>query len=474
MKFILNNNILGDIINQLDEGIHVIDIKGETILYNNAMAKLEGLEIHDVINKHIFDIFPSLDESTSTLYTVMKTGRPIINKVQSYLNYNGEKIVTMNTTMPLFEEGKKVGAFEIAQNITEIKELSERLVDLKQELININNRGNNKAEKEKKYYTFEDIIGNSELFKRAIDIGRKASETSSNVFIYGETGTGKELFAQSIHYSGIRSNEHFVAQNCAALPESLLESILFGTVKGSFTGAVDRAGLFEQAHGGTLLLDEINSMGLNLQAKLLRVIQEGYIRRVGGLKDIPVDVRIIATTNESPEQAIDQGKIRRDLFYRLNVVFIEVPLLKDRIKDIRLLSEYFIKKFNKLLDKNVWIISENVFKIFEQHSWPGNVRELQNVIEGAMNLIRNDEHVIKENHLPPYINKLMKKKGNILQSFKEIDVEEPLPNIISQVEKEIILKRLEENDYNISKAARSMKIKRQTLQHKLKKYEIFI
>lgn len=458
--------VLQNILHYIDEGIHVIDNKGNTILYNDAMARLEGLDKESVINKNILDIFPSLDENSSTLLTVMNTGRPIVNRNQTYLNYKGNKITTMNTTIPLFIDGEKVGALEIAKDITKIKALSEQVIDLQQELFK---KDRENVKPSIKRYTFENIIGNSSEIKKAIDIARKASMSDSTVLIYGETGTGKELFSQSIHYCGKRKNKPFIAQNCAALPESLLESILFGTVKGSFTGALDRPGLFEQANGGTLLLDEINSMGLTLQSKLLRVLQEGYIRRVGGLRDIPIDVRIIATTNEDPLVAIEKGTLRKDLYYRLNVISIKVPPLRERKEDLKLLCDYFIRKYNKKLNKDVWMLSEYVYEYFLKYTWPGNVRELENLIEGAINFISKDEHVLKKEHFPSYI---IDENTEIIDIQDKINLENSLPEIMSEIEKKLIIHALKSTENNITKAANKLNIKRQTLQHKIKKYKI--
>ncbi|WP_069649415.1 sigma-54 interaction domain-containing protein [Caloranaerobacter ferrireducens] len=458
--------VLQNILHYIDEGIHVIDNQGNTILYNDAMARLEGLDKESVLDKNILDIFPSLDENSSTLLTVMNTGRPIVNRNQTYLNYKGNKITTMNTTIPLFINDEKVGALEIAKDITKIKALSEQVIDLQQELFK---KDRENVKPSIKRYTFENIIGNSSEIKKAIDIARKASMSDSTVLIYGETGTGKELFSQSIHYCGKRKNKPFIAQNCAALPESLLESILFGTVKGSFTGALDRPGLFEQANGGTLLLDEINSMGLTLQSKLLRVLQEGYIRRVGGLKDIPIDVRIIATTNEDPIIAIEKGTLRKDLYYRLNVISIKVPSLRERKEDLKLLCDYFIRKYNKKLNKDVWMISEHVYEHFLNYTWPGNVRELENLIEGAINFISKDEHVLKKEHFPSYI---IEESTEIIDIKDKINLENSLPEIISEIEKKLIIFALKSAGNNITKAANKLNIKRQTLQHKIKKYKI--
>ena len=384
-------------------------------------------------------------------------------KKQTYLNKDGKEITTINTTMPLIMNKDVVGAIEIAKNITEIQELSETILELQKEI----NTPNRKIKKIKKY-TFENIFGKDPEFSVSLSVARKASKTSASVFIYGETGTGKELIAQSIHYEGSRKNMPFLAQNCAALPETLLEGILFGTAKGGFTGAIDRPGLFEQSNGGTLLLDEVNSMPYELQAKLLRVLQEGYIRRVGGMKDIPIDVRIIATTNEQPFVLLNKGILRKDLYYRLNIIPINVPPLRERKLDIIPLGEIFIKKYNDLYEKQVWLISDKAKEKLLNYTWPGNVRELENVIMAALSMI-DDEHVINEyNILTPEID-------NYFNNFNNIQSEignKSLNEILEDIEKNIIIDALKKNSANISKTAKELGIKRQTLQHKLKKYTL--
>jgi len=462
-----NEIILQNILQHGDIGIHAIDNNKKTIVYNGAMSKLEGLKEETVINRDLLEIFPSLDEESSTLINVMRTGQSIINRTQTYLNLKGQKIVTVNSTLHLIHKVKIVEALKIAKNVTHIKKLSDQLIDLQNEL-NINNK--EKQKKTIKKYKFKDIIGNNKKLKKAIEVGRRGSKSTSSVLIYGETGSGKELFAQSIHYDGPRKNKPFIAQNCAAIPDSLLEGILFGTEKGGFTGAVDRPGIFEQANGGTLMLDEINSMTLSLQAKLLRVLQEGYIRRVGRIKDIPIDVKIIATTNEDPVESVKKGALRKDLYYRLNVIYIAIPPLKERLDDIPILCEHFIKKYNKELDKDIWLVSEEVLSCFQNYSWPGNVRELENAIESAMNYISEDEHVLKKEHFISNRHIIdSKPKTNL---FKKIDEGKALPELIEDIEKKIIIQGLTKNNNNISHTARELGIKRQTLQHKLKKYDI--
>lgn len=380
----LNELLVQNILRHGNIGVHVIDKDRKTVVYNEAMAELEGLEIFQVLDKDVLDIFPSLNEYTSTLIKVINTGEPIINSTQTYFNYRGHSITTISSTLPLIAEGMVIGAMEVAQDVTNLRKLSDQLLELQQELKQT--KQETKKSPQIRKYHFSNIIGNNKGLSVAKEIGEKASETPSSVLIFGETGTGKELFAQSIHNHGLRKDQTFIAQNCAAIPDTLLEGILFGTEKGGFTGAVEREGIFEQANGGTLLLDEINSMSLPLQAKLLRVLQEGYIRRIGGLMDIPVDVRIIATTNEDPRTSIENGTLRRDLYYRLSVINIHIPPLRERIDDLELLIGFFIQKYNKLLNKSIENVSEEVLADFKNYIWPGNIRELENFIEGAMNM----------------------------------------------------------------------------------------
>ena len=456
--------ILQIILQSVEEGIHVVDEEGTTIFYNQAMADLEGMQIEDVVGKKLLEVFPSLNPETSTHLRVLSTGKPIVDESQSYLNNIGKQIMTVNTTIPLTYLNEKIGALEIAKNITKIKHLSEEILRLQQQLTEAPHTPRNTIRK----YTFEDLHGRNASFLSAVRVAKRAASSNSSVLIYGETGTGKEIFAQSIHYHSNRSDKPFLAQNCAALPESLLEGILFGTTKGSFTGAIDRPGIFEQANGGTILLDEINSMGLLLQSKLLRVLQEGYIRRIGGLKDVPIDVRIIATTNEDPLEAVQRGLIRKDLYYRLSVVNITIPSLKERQEDILLLAERFINEFNQALNKEVWMLSSSIHKQFMAYSWPGNVRELRNVIEGAMNLIQ-EEHILKEEHFPTHIMKAVKEES--LRSTNQIELGQydGLKELLEAIELNLIEAAMKKHSNNITHAAKELRISRQVLQHKLKR-----
>jgi arginine utilization regulatory protein len=460
--------ILDVLLKYIDEGIHIVDQNGKTVIYNEAMEKLEGLKKDDVLGRKLLDVFPSLSESTSTLLRALEEKAPIIDRYQTYMNKGGHKIATLNSTIPLMSGSGIIGALEISKDYTGLKSMYEKISLLQQELFK-----DNDVQKENKHrlYEFSDLIGYSREFLNTISMAKKAASSLSAVLVYGETGTGKELIAQAIHSYSVRKDKPFIAQNCAAIPEGLLESLLFGTVKGSFTGAVNRPGLFEQADGGTLMLDEINSMDIKLQSKLLRVIQEGYVRRVGGLNDIPIDVRIIATTNELPSRAIEEGNLRSDLYYRLSVININLPPLRQRREDIPLLVSHFINQYNRLLSKDIWHVSEDVEEALISYTWPGNVRELKNYIEGAMNLASNG-HVIAREHFSPYVQSIIFKDN--LMGYASYDLQGGLQEIIDSAEKKIITEALEKSGGNISQCARALKIKRQTLQHKMKKYNIIL
>ncbi|MBQ3437645.1 MAG: sigma 54-interacting transcriptional regulator [Fusobacterium sp.] len=482
MRAEIGIEILKKVLENIDEGVHFIDKNGVTRLYNHNMSEIENINQESVLGKRFStNIFKSMSERDSTLLRVLKEKIEIRNNLQKYLNRNGKEIITVNSTIPIEMNGEIIGALEIAKNMTSIKSLSDEVIKLQkvnEDLIENEKIIDKKIIKKEKKYNFQEIVGQSEQIKKSIDMARKASQSEAAVFIFGETGTGKELLSQSIHYNSNRKNGPFLAINCAALPEGLFEGILFGTAKGGFTGAVDKAGLFEQANGGTLLLDEINSIPPQLQAKLLRVLQEKVVRRVGGTKDIPVDVRIISTTNENPKDIIKSGRLRLDLYYRLNVIFLEIPPLRERKKDILLLVEKFIENYNRKLNKDVRGISEEVEKIFTSYIWPGNIRELDNIIYSSM--VMTDNEVIDKNSLNMYWdNELFeeKKEKDIyvnLTGIKEEmgDLSQKLDDKLSQVEEEYIKNAIVSYPNNLSKAAAFLGISRQALQYKMKKYNI--
>lgn len=434
----------------VSEGIHIVNKEGRTLLYNDVMSELEG----------------SRKKESSTIIKAMETGKPIVDNIEEWWNKDGKGITTINSAWPIFEDGKIVGAVEVARDVSRVRELIDDFVCVDSNVC---------KDGFEDMCTFDDIVGDSPRLSKAKEIGRMASRTSSNVLIIGESGTGKELFAEAIHNYSDRRNMPYIVENCAAIPANLLESLLFGTVKGAFTGAIDRIGLFQQADGGTLVLDEINSMPMSLQSKLLRVLQEGRFRPIGGEKEEEVNVRIIAITNKDPLELIRKGKLREDLFYRLSVVNLFIPPLRKRGKeDIDLLTEFFIKNISGELMKRDITISDEMMEYFYSYSWPGNVRELENIIEGAINLL-NDGEKITLRHLPYYLKNDVKflegfprdTKSNSIESIIEEDIS--LHDYLDCIEKEIVKEALDMADGNVTKAAKILKITRQSLQYKIDK-----
>ncbi|WP_423407119.1 sigma-54 interaction domain-containing protein [Heyndrickxia sp. MSNUG] len=456
----VTEEILSAILKCIDEAIHVVNTNGITIFYNEVAAQHDGLDIKEVIGKPLLSVFPSLNEQSSTLLKVIETKKPIFNETQSFVNLHGRKIETVNTTLPIFVQGELIGAVEIAKDYSRIKQLSERLVEVHKSL----KHRSGKTLKQQAAYTFSDMLSKNKNFEQIKQKAEKLAKSDSPILVYGESGTGKELFVQSIHNASNRSAGPFIAQNCAAIPENLLESILFGTSKGSYTGAVDRPGLFELANGGTLFLDELNSMPIDLQAKLLRVLEDGAVRRVGSTNVVSVNVRVISAMNVYPGDAMEKNQLRTDLFYRLNVLTFELMPLRQRKEDILYLSQIFIGHYNKKLRKHITGLDDQVTAVFIGHQWPGNVRELKHTIEYMMNVCEGQ--VLTENDLPVML-KHMTPMDEILKPVRSNSfiLREQLKNF----ERELITDALEACNGNIQKAAALLDIPRQTLQYKLKK-----
>ena len=391
---------------------------------------------------------------------VIKTGEPILNEIQEF-PYDSYVVRSINTTMPIKENGKLVGVANMIRYLDGPFKRNEIVIDLK----------------EKKdfgiRYHIDDIEGCSESISYLKQKIRMVSETDSAVLIYGETGVGKELVAQSIHGLSSRRNNRFVSQNCAAIPESLLESIIFGTVKGAYTGAENRPGLFEISKGGTLFLDEINSMEITLQAKILRAIEDNEVTRIGSNTPIKTDVRIISALNENPMDCIKNKKLRRDLFYRLSTVEIDIEPLRKRKEDISYMTDYYINYFNKKMNRAIIGIDDDVQKIFSRYEWPGNVRELRNVLEGAFNIATSRK--IKKKYLPNYLLQEFDVEGiemadeHIIRWSNGEDFN--LDEAIKEYERNIIISALH-NSRNLSEAAKKLGISRQNLNYKLNKHSL--
>ncbi|SDO32465.1 sigma-54 interaction domain-containing protein [Alkalicoccus daliensis] len=446
-----------ELLDAIDVGIHIIDMDGSSLVYNRKMSEIEEMNKEEVLRKNIMEIFLFQSEEESRLLQALQSGKVHKNEKQVYFNFKGQEITTINDTFPLVSEGRRIGAVEIARDITKLQLLTRE----------------NAKERTAARFTFDQIIGDSPVLREVIHHAERAARTSSSVLIYGETGTGKELFAQSIHNASSRASAPFVSQNCAALPDSLIEGLLFGSVKGAFTGASSHAGLFEQAEGGTLMLDEINSLSAPLQAKLLRALQEKTIRRLGDTKDRKVDVRIIATMNEDPAAAIEENRLREDLYYRLSVVSIVVPPLRQRRQDIPVLTSYFISKYNEMFQLEVPAITEEVEAVFNRYDWPGNIRELEHMIEGAMNLIYSSE-AIEYSHLPLHLRTKFSTSMDMLPPLEaeaSTFVAKPLKTYLEDVEREYIQQMLARNNQNVTKTAAELGVSRQSLQYRIRRLE---
>ncbi|WP_221566600.1 sigma-54-dependent Fis family transcriptional regulator [Alkalihalobacillus sp. TS-13] len=450
------------------DGITIIDTSG-TILFTvkfNPRFHTEIDENEKIIGQNLFSAFPLLDERSSTLLNVMKTGKPIFRAKQSIVDFRGIEKETTNVSLPIKAHGKIIGSIELSMDISQSEHFPRSVIEIDSSSFD-SRQLKKRINPERAVYSFEDIVTNDEVMTQLKESARKFASGDSSVFIYGETGTGKELFAHAIHNASGRSVKPYITQNCAALPESLIESILFGTKRGSFTGAEDNPGLFELADGGTLFLDEINSMPIHLQAKLLRVLEDGYVRRLGDTKLRKVDVRIITASNIHPSQCVRDGSLRQDLYFRLGVMTLAIPPLRERKKDIPLLVDYFVSKLNKGHDKNIAHISRNSLEVLLGYDWPGNVRELENVIEYALNQADPCEDTLQYNHLEQQIKHLM----NIQQSFSSTKIK-PLKDEIANLEKARIEQAILLTGGNVSKAARMLEIPRQTLQNKMNHYRI--
>lgn len=322
-----------------------------------------------------------------------------------------------------------------------------------------------------KEYSFQNMIGNSPPMHAVFDLVRRVSQAPTNVMITGESGTGKEVVAKAIHYNGPLKDKPFVTINCGAIPENLMESEMFGHKKGSFTGAIiDKVGLFEVADGGTLFLDEVGELPVSIQVKLLRAIQERVIRRVGATEDLKIEVRIIAATNRNLEDMVAKGTFRQDLFYRLNVIGIRTPALRERLEDIAILANHFLKKYNDKLNKNIAGISTEAMDILKNYNYPGNVRELENMIERTVALEAGS--TILPESLPPIVNT---PSGRKMASSNEIEMGDSgleLDKVIGQIEKELLIKAIHSAGGVKKKAAKLLHISFRSMRYRIEKYNL--
>lgn len=437
------------ILNSVQEAIEVADVNGSIKYVNPAFSRVTGIAEIERIGQNIFEASPD-----GALATVLKTGKRVFGHRTQVGGSNAEVV---SNAAPIIVDGKMEGGVVVFQHFTDIMNLME---ELKKSTTIIENLTDKLGQVTTSKYSFDDILGNSPELKRCINLAERSSRSNSTVLLLGESGTGKELFAHSIHASSMRRENPFIKVNCAAIPDTLLESEFFGYAKGAFTGAVkSKIGKFELAHGGTIFLDEIGDMNLLLQAKLLRVLQEMEFERVGGTQTIKVDVRVIAATNRNLRDLIRQGKFREDLYYRLNVVEITVPPLRLRKEDLPILVNNLVIKLNRKLGKKVKGLSKDAEEVLFSYDWPGNVRELENVIERVM--VTVDDELLAKKNLIQHVNQFR------ISPERDFDL---MP--IDQMEEMLIRKAMAKFGNTVEgkrRAAQALNISLATLYNKLKK-----
>lgn len=445
--------MLEAIIHSSDEAISVVDEKGKGLIINPAYTRITGLTEKEVLGK---PATVDISEGDSMHLKVLRTRRPVRGAKMKVGPSKKEVIVNV---APIIVAGKLKGSVAVIHDISEIQELTTELKKAKQIIRNL-----------EASYTFDDIIGNSPEMMIAIEQAKIGAKTPATVLLRGDSGTGKELFAHAIHNESDRKFNKFIRVNCAAIAESVLESELFGYEEGAFTGAKSggKKGLFEEANNGSIFLDEIGELSLSMQAKLLRVLQEKEVVRVGGTTPIPLNIRIITATNVNLEKAITNNTFREDLYYRLNRLPIYIPTLKERLSDLPSLVEHMILKVNQLYGRNVKTITETAMEKLRSYHWPGNIRELENVIGRAVIFMDVTEEVINYHHLP---NLQMESKV-VREQNSKIVKEQTLQDAMEQYEKEYIYHIYKENNFNKTKTAKKLNISVRNLYYKIDKYEL--
>jgi two-component system response regulator PilR (NtrC family) len=452
--------------------ILVVDDEESIREFLDIMLKKEGFEVTlaedgkralELLKKKSFNMI------ISDLQMPNMTGIELLKQSKDVAPDTVFMMITAFGTTETAVEAMKLGAYDyitkpfkidevriLINNALKSKKLETENIQLKKELVKEN--------------SFNNIIGNSPAMHKIFDLINRVSQTTTNVLVTGESGTGKELIAKGIHYNGPLKDRPFVTVNCGAIPETLMESEMFGHKKGSFTGAIaDKIGLFEVANGGTLFLDEIGELPLSIQVKLLRAIQERVIRMVGGTDDLKVEVRIVAATNRNLEDEVKAGRFREDLYYRLNVIAIKAPSLRERRDDVPILAKHFLDKYNSRLAKSIKSISVEAMDVLKKYDYPGNVRELENIIERTVALEAGA--TILPESLPPLVSTSSGAR-RIVSAF-DIDVGDDgldLEKIIGQIEKEILIKAIHRANGIKKKAARLLGITFRSMRYRVEKY----
>jgi len=430
------------ILDSISEGVFTVDLGWRITSFNKAAEEVTGIKRQTAIGKHCRDVLRAdVCETGCTLRQTMETGKPIMNKAVHIIDAQGKKrAIAISTALLKDKKGKVIGGVETFRDISAIEQLRKEIEGR---------------------YSCEDIISQSHKMQNLFAILPNIAESNTTILIEGQSGTGKELFARAIHNLSFRKNKPFVAVNCGALPDTLLESELFGYKAGAFTDAKkDKPGRFALAEGGTIFLDEIGDISASVQVKLLRVLQDKTYEPVGGISPVKADVRIITATNKKLDELVKEGKFRDDLYYRINVMKLELPPLKDRKEDIPLLVDHFISRFNRLHNKNICCVTNEVTACLLAYDYPGNVRELENIIEHCFVLC--DGEIIEAKHLPSSVRPVLKTESPPASE----------PATIKQMEIVLITQALRRNKGNKTATAKQLGIDKSTLFRKMKAFDI--
>jgi len=438
------NEVHNVILDSISEGVFTVDLDWRITSFNRAAEEITGIGCQEAVGKHCRDVLRAdVCETDCTLAATMQTGKPIMNKAVHIIDAEGKKrAITISTALLKDSKGEVIGGVETFRDMSMIEQLRKEI------------QGR---------YSCEDIISQSHKMQNLFAIFPNIAESNTTILIEGESGTGKELFARAIHNLSFRKDKPFVAVNCGALPETLLESELFGYKAGAFTDAKkDKPGRFALAQGGTIFLDEIGDISASVQVKLLRVLQDKTYEPVGGISPVKADVRIITATNKKLDKLVKEDKFRDDLYYRINVMKLELPPLRDRKEDIPLLVDHFISRFNHLHNKNICCVTNEVTVALLSYNYPGNVRELENIIEHCFVLCEGE--VIEAKHLP----------SSTRPSLKSESTKDGEPTTIKQMEIILIKQALIRNKGNKTAAAKQLGIDKSTLFRKMKVFGIDI
>ena len=456
-----------EIFDRCIQGVYIINKDEEITWLNSVIEEQDGVSRKNLVGKKdskIWKIY-NLNDTDSVSYTI-KTGEQSAENIFTYINPNtGQEMRMFSRSYPFYYENKLEYVYSIGYYLEYAEKHLHKISEYLKKIENSQHKNPNNTT-----VTLYDVVGSCPKIQALIEAARKIALNNSPVMLYGKTGTGKEIFAQGIHNASLRNKEKFVAINCAAIPENLLESTLFGSVKGAFTGAITKEGLLEAADGGTLFLDELDSLPLITQGKILRVLQESQASRIGSNKTYSFNCRIISATNKDPRKLVNDGTLRDDLYFRLAVINLEIPPLSERECDIEELTQYFINKYNLEYHLHVNIIEPEVFDVFHAYDWPGNVRELQHVVEHMMNFIDERDDTLAAGLLPPYLKVITRDKEKTERSL--FNSKEPLSSLMEYVEKGILEAALKRNHWNITQTAKDLNIRREGLHYRIKKYHI--